>query len=116
MRRVGAGAAREHLDAFGHHEGRVEADAEAADQRRVLVVFGCFKPIDERLGAGARAMVPSDSISSSRLMPMPLSSIMSCRCSASTVIVMRGFGSSPRSAGSAIAQLPHLRGQHASAG
>ena len=54
MRRVAAGAARKDLDAFGHHEGRIEADAEAADQRRLLVVFGRFQPIDERLGAGAR--------------------------------------------------------------
>ena len=54
VRRVGAGAAREDLDALGHHEGRIEADAKAADQRRLLVVFGRFQPIDERLGAGAR--------------------------------------------------------------
>ena len=54
MRRVAAGAARKDLDALRHHECRIEADAEAADQRSVLVVFGRFKPIDERLGAGAR--------------------------------------------------------------
>ena len=50
---VGSGAARKHLDAFGHHEGRIEADAEAADQRRLFLAFGRLQPVDERLGAGA---------------------------------------------------------------
>ena len=51
--RVGAGAARNHVDALGHHEGRIEADAEPADQRRLLVLLRRLDAIEERLGAGA---------------------------------------------------------------
>ena len=50
-----------------------------------------------------RAMVPSASTISSRLMPMPLSSTVRRRFSASIRSVMRGFGSSPSRAGLAIA-------------
>ncbi len=55
-----AGAAREHIDFVGDHEGRIEADAELADQGRVFAT-GClagflarFELFHERLGARAR--------------------------------------------------------------
>ena len=47
-----AGAAAGHLDAVGHHEGGVEADAELADQAQP--VLGVLQPLQEGLGAGAR--------------------------------------------------------------
>ena len=50
---LGSGAARKHLDAFGHHERRIEADTEAADQSRLFFALRRFQTIDERLGAGA---------------------------------------------------------------
>src|SRR6516165_2056451 len=58
MRRLAAGAAGKYLDAFGHHESRVEADTEAADQRRLFIILGRFfggsQPVDESLRARAR--------------------------------------------------------------
>ena len=48
-------------------------------------------------------MVPSASTSSSRLMPMPLSSTVSWRLSASMLMVIRAEGSSPSKVGLAIA-------------
>ena len=48
---VGAGAAAEHLDALGHHEGGIEADAELADQAGA--VLGLGQPRQEGFGAGA---------------------------------------------------------------
>ena len=50
-----------------------------------------------------RAMVPSASTISSRLMPMPLSSTVRLLASASMLMVMRGLASSPSSAGVAMA-------------
>ena len=38
-RRIGSGAAGENLDTLRHHEGRIEADAEAADQRAVVAAL-----------------------------------------------------------------------------
>ena len=52
---IAPGAVRQHIHPFGDHEGRIEADAEAADQRvvfSVAVVRG--EAIEERLGARAR--------------------------------------------------------------
>ena len=52
-RLLGAGAAREHVDAVRHHEGRVEADAELADQARLLVALRRLDPLEEGPRAGA---------------------------------------------------------------
>ena len=51
---VAAGAARDHVDPVGHHEGRIEADAELADQLRALAGLAGFDAFHERLRAGAR--------------------------------------------------------------
>ena len=52
-RRVLAGPTGQDVDFLGDHERRIETDPELADQRQVVIgVTG--KPIDERLGAGAR--------------------------------------------------------------
>ena len=48
-----AGAARQHIDPVGHHEGGVEADAELADQGRAFAVLARLQLLDE--GARARA-------------------------------------------------------------
>ena len=55
-RRFGPGAARNHVDPVGHHEGRIKPDTEAADQRRLLAGVGLvgLEAIDKRLGARAR--------------------------------------------------------------
>ncbi len=52
-RLLAAGAARDHVDALGHRERRVEADAELADQRRAFGALRRLDAIQERLGAGA---------------------------------------------------------------
>src|SRR3954469_20092643 len=57
-----------------------------------------------------RAMVPSASTISSRLMPTPLSSTVSRRFSASIRSVRQGFGSPPSRAGLAIASKRSLAG------
>ena len=49
-----SGAARDHVDPVRHHEGRIEADAELADQRGALGRLGGLDPLHEGLGAGAR--------------------------------------------------------------
>ena len=49
---IGAGAAADHDDALGDHEGRIEADAELADQTDA--VLGLRQTRHERFGAGAR--------------------------------------------------------------
>ena len=46
-----AGAARQHLDAVGHDEGRIEADAELADELRVLLLVA-GELLEELGGAG----------------------------------------------------------------
>ena len=51
---VAAGAAGDHVDLVGDHEGRVEADAELADQGRAFAGLAGFEPLHEGLGAGAR--------------------------------------------------------------
>ena len=88
-----AGAARDHVDPVRHHEGRVEADPELADE------LGALRPV---LGAvpqkpgcrtGHRCRGPR---SSSWLMPMPLSSTVRRRLAASLIRVIRALGSSPR--------------------
>ena len=48
-----AGAARDHVDAVGDRERRVEADAELADQRRAFRALRRLDAIEKRLGAGA---------------------------------------------------------------
>ena len=49
-----AGAARFDHDLVGHHEGRIEADAELADQRlRLLARVFRRQLVEEGLGAGA---------------------------------------------------------------
>src|SRR6185437_15245163 len=61
-RRVSAGTPGDHLDALGHHERRIEADAEPTDQCRTFGTCGTlgrftlrrFEPIQERLRARAR--------------------------------------------------------------
>ena len=50
--RVRTGAPRNHVHPVGDHEGRIEADAEPADQRGFLVRLGGFDPVDEGFGAG----------------------------------------------------------------
>ena len=52
--RLRAGAARQHLDPLRHHEGRIEADAEPADQRGLVVGLFGLDAVEERLGARAR--------------------------------------------------------------
>ena len=51
-RLVGPGAAARHLDAVGHHEGGVEADAELADQAEPFLCI--LQSLQECLGAGTR--------------------------------------------------------------
>ena len=51
---VAAGAPRDDLDPVGDHEGRVEADAELADELRAFAALGGLDPVHERLGARAR--------------------------------------------------------------
>ena len=66
------------VDLVGDHEGRIEADAELADERRRLSSPRLRPPsLSRKALVPERAMVPSASISSSRLMPMPLSSKVS---------------------------------------
>jgi hypothetical protein len=48
------GAARHHLDPLGHHEGRIKADAEPADQRGLVVGLFGLDAVEKRLGARAR--------------------------------------------------------------
>ena len=48
------GAAGDHLDTLRNHEGRIEANAEPADQRRVFVALRRLDAIEKRLGARAR--------------------------------------------------------------
>ena len=50
----GPGAAGDHLDALGHHERRIEADAKPADQCGFLIRLRRLDPIEKRLGARAR--------------------------------------------------------------
>ena len=52
---VAAGAARDHVDAVGDHEGRIEADAELADERLApRRSLRRLEPLQKGLGAGAR--------------------------------------------------------------
>src|SRR5579863_10580962 len=53
-RRVRTRAAGNNLDAFRDHEDGIEADAEAADQRRFLAALRRLDAIEEGFGAGAR--------------------------------------------------------------
>ena len=50
---VAAGPPGQHVDPLGHHEGRVEADAELADQLGASVALARLDPLHE--GAGSRA-------------------------------------------------------------
>src|SRR3546814_12097134 len=45
-----AGLARNHLDALRNHEGRIEADAELADQRHVLAGIAGQRSEERRVG------------------------------------------------------------------
>ena len=100
--RVRTGAARNHVHPVGDHEGRIEADAELADQRGFLVRLGGFDPVDEGFGAG-----PGDGAERlDHLLAAHADAVVfdgELLASASSPTVMRGFGSSPSNAGPAIA-------------
>ena len=89
------------VDPVRHHEGRVEADPELADELGALPPRSWIRSI--KAWVPDRAMVPRASTISSRLMPMPLSSTVRRRLAASMSRVIRALGSSPRRAGLAIA-------------
>jgi hypothetical protein len=75
-----------HVDAGGDHEGRVEADAELADELercRLDLAASARRGSGRNSRVPERAMVPRFSITSSRVMPMPLSSMVSVRASSS---------------------------------
>ena len=72
-----AGEAADHVDPVGHHEGRVEADAELADELGVVARLAGARARSMKARVPERAIVPSASAISSRLMPMPLSSTVS---------------------------------------
>jgi hypothetical protein len=51
--RIASGPARNHLDPVRHHEGGIEAHAEAADEGGVFLGLRRLQAIEERLGTGA---------------------------------------------------------------
>ena len=77
-----AGAARHERHPVGDDEGRIEADAELADQVRVL---GAWSPAScwKNSRVPDLAMVPMCSITSWRDMPMPLSEMVIVRAASS---------------------------------
>ena len=47
---IGAGLAGHHGDLVGHHEGRIEADAELADELGIILDLAAFQQLHELLG------------------------------------------------------------------